>query len=340
MSKQIQIATGLGLSGAVNGIDSGIDWQKAVASLKSSKGAGELGDSISEYFKDLRQAANAPHAVHGSKMTRPGHIPGGLPDKADIDVRFYGPYMDQGVMYFFDEKNKRQSNNPTYQFANVNAQAAIFEQKKEGQPVRIRKVSGGTPVSVNSVTWQGALGIDDDAKRFDDYGIYEENVQKAPGIYDNTIANSFHSLITSLGAGIDETWAVDLITTINNAGAQIIEDAGETYGLGDRPVMGLYFNHRNWNDVVKAMASNFTLPNDNNSATQLQWDIIPIPTRRLAVNTFYLGLPGYDNVDVIWDDLFSEFGRDWERGADAMVYRGRRSGGIGNQSQWRKIVKP
>jgi len=338
MSKAIQLSAGLGLNGAVNGIESGIDWKAAILDLQS-KNPANLSNAITDYFKDLRASKGLPHAVHATKATRPGHI-SGLPSSPDLDLRAYGPYMDQGVMYFFDEKNKRQSMNPTYQFANLSAQAVIFEQKKEGQPVRLRHVSGATPTLLSSVTWQGGLGIDDDAKRFDEYGVYEENVQRAPGIYDNTIAGSFHALITSLGAGANETWSTDLITTLNNAGAQIIEDSGEIYGLGDRPTFGLYYNHRNWVDVHKALVSNLTLPNDNNSAKALQWDIVPIPTRRLPVNTFYLGLPGYDNVDVIWDDLFSEFGRDYARGEDAMIYRARRSGGIGNQNQWRKIVKP
>ena len=330
--------------GTPNGLPTGIAWDKA--DYHSDAGRKALADAISGYFRDVApKHAYGEHAhkhalqyLSGLKTTRPGHIPGSLPTRPDIDVDFYGPELDYGWQVFFQYVDKRSSKNPTYQRAHVSAQAIVFEQAQEGQPARLRKVEGGTPLSLSSVKWHGAIGIDDDAKRFDDYGIFEQNVQRVPDMWDNYLSTIHYALITALGSGVNETWDTSLIKTLNNAGAQILEDCGEVYGLPDSPSFALLYNHRDWEAVTRALVSNFTLPNDNNSANKLQWNILPVKTRKIAPGSMYLGLPGYDAVTVEWDGLYAEYGRDWERGADAFVYRSRRNAGILNVQQFRRIT--
>lgn len=316
--------------GQANGITTGIDWKSA--DVKSESGRADLADAISGYFKDLRG-----NKLFTAKSTRPGHI-AGLPAMPALDLRFYGPQEDYGVLSLFRGVDMTASKNSTYQVGNVNAGSIVFEQLEPGQPARVRKASGGSPISVSSVTWGGALGIDDDAQRFDMYSVFEENVQAAPTKWMDTQSTSLTTLFTALGAGVNETWSANLITTINNACAQIIEDCGDTYGLPDRPTFGLYYNHRQWNLVLQALTANLTLPNNNNSAAQLQYDIMPVQTRKIPSGSMYICLPGYDMVQVTWDDLFSEFGRDYKRGVDTFVYRARMNAAIGNTKQVRRIT--
>lgn len=310
------------------GIPTGIDWSRA--DFSSSEGRAKLLKAIDSYFEDVRE---------GMKTTRPGHLPGSLPERPDIDVRFYGPrFADLGLYDVFRSVDKTASKNPVYKFANVSANAIVFEQKKPGQAVKILNVSGGAPVAVSSVTWHGALGIDDDERRFDDYGIFEENVQRVPAAWENKKLNNLALLLTSLSSGIDEPWDTNLVRTINAACNQIIEDCGEVYQLDDNPAFALVFNPAQWDLVSQALAAKYVLPNDNNSKNQLHWNVNPVPTRRIASGSMYLCLPGYDLVRVTWDDLYSEQGRDFERGVDALVWRARWNAAVGNSSQVRRIT--
>ena len=323
-----------GGAGFASGIPTGIDWTKAV--LDSEAGRKDVAAAVTGYFKDVRMA-NLRKSLEGLKINRPGHLDG-LPVTPDLDVQFYLPQSDPGVMSLFRFVDKSASKNPTFSFAHISAGGIVFEQAEPGKPVRIRKVGDGTPQDVKSVTWHGALGIDDDARRFDEYDIFEQNVQAVPSVWDNKMVDVHATLLTALGAGINETWDTDLIKTINAACAQILEDVGDTYGVSDSVEFALVYNHRDAELVRQALVSSLVLANDNNSKRQLEFNIRPVKTRKVPAGTMYLALPGYDMVTVEWDALFSEFGRDFERGVDAFVWRARRNAAIGNTGQLRRIT--
>jgi len=305
--------------GTPNGIPTGIDW--AAVDYKSCDG---LGEAISGYFKEIR-----------AKATRPGHLT--LPVAEQIDARVYGPAQDNDILSLFRYVDKRGSKNSVYKFAHSSA-GMVFEQKKPGQAAKIRSVSEGTPGSVESVTWDGGLGIDDEVVRFDDYGTFEQNVQAVPAISDDHDATMASALFGALGAGVNETWVTDLITTINNGCAQIMETVGDQYGLSDNAEFGLLYNHRQAALVRQALVSNLTLANSNNSKSQLEFNILPVKTRKIANGALYLMIPGYDLVEVEWDSLFSEMGRNVRQGADEMVWKKRRNAAIGNVNQIRRIT--
>lgn len=323
-AKALVVPNGNG-SGFPTGIKTGINW--AGADYDSNEGRKALATAITGYLREVQ-------ANH--KSTRLGHL-GNLPDRPDVDVNFYGPAQDLGIMSLFRPVDKTQSKNPTYQFANVDAGAITFVQKTPGKPVEVRNVTDAAAGSVSSVTWEGAIGLDDEAKRFDDYMVFEENVQAVPAKWWDKHATNLATLIAALGAGINETFATDLITTLNNACAQILEDAGDTYGLTDKPTYMLLYNHRKAPAIRQALMSNLLLPNDNNSGNQLEHNIIPVPTRKIATTYAYLCVPGYDMVDVMWDDLYSEYARDSKIGSDAHIWRTRRNAAVGNTSQIRRI---
>ncbi|MBD3609374.1 MAG: hypothetical protein HUJ30_02390 [Gammaproteobacteria bacterium] len=322
-----------GLKGAMaNGIPTGLDYDQV--DLNSAEGRKEFADAVSGYFKDVREP-NGMYAT-GQKNTRTGHLDA-LPVRDEVDVRFYGPRDDASIFDLFQYVDKSSSKNPTYKFANVNAASIIFEEKTVGKEARVRKVSAGAPQDLKSVTHEGALGIDDDTQRFDDYGVFEQNIQRVPGVWMDQYASNLALLFTSLGAGVNETFSVDLITTINNACNQILEDVGDLYGLSDSENFGLMYNGRDAAKVRQALVSNLTLANDNNSAKQLEFNIVPVKTRKIAAGGMYLTLPGRDIVDVEWDGLWSEYARNAHAGADDYIFRSRRNAGIGNVQQVRRL---
>lgn len=336
---QPMIKTAGGGFGDPNGIATGIDWSKA--DLESDEGRKQLAVAISSYYADLRAANDAKgyggSDRYGLKYTRPGHI-SGLPERDEMDLRFYGPGDDTTIFQLFRYIDKRQSKNPTHKFASISASGIVFEQKRDGQEVRLRRVSAGSPTSLESTTWEGALGLDDEAKRFDDYGVFEQNIQTVPAIYRDKQATVLATLLTALGAGVNEAWATDLITTINNGCASILENAGTELGLPDNPEFTLVYNPRRASMVRQALISDLTLANDNSSKNQLEFNIRPVKTRKIDTANMYLTIPGYDMVLAEWDPLFAEYGRDHNRGMDAHIYRGRWNAGIGNTNQIRRIT--
>jgi glyoxylase-like metal-dependent hydrolase (beta-lactamase superfamily II) len=62
--------------------------------------------------------------------------------------------------------------------------------------------------------------------------------------------------------------------------------------------------------------------------------------RRLTAKDTYIVLPGHDNVDVEWDELFTEEARNAHAGSDDIIARARRNAAIGNTKQVRRITLP
>ena len=309
-----------------NGIPTGIDWR--AADYQTASGQAELAKAMGDYWAEVRAAR---------KTTLPGQVPT-LPRAVDFELRLHGPVIDGGIVALFREVDRRGSANPVYTFRDLSTDAIVFEQKTPGTPAKLSRLKSGTAGAVAVAEWHGALGIDDSARRFDEYGEFEMAVQAVPAVYDAKVAEVHAALLNGVGGGVNQTWDTDLVTTVNVAGAQILEDCGDFYGVQDTPTFALAYNPRDGAHVSKMLASSYGIPNDNNSATQPEHNIARLSTRRVAAGTMYLVLPGYDMVRPVWDDLSSEFGRDYLRGADAFVWRSRWNAGIGNTKQIRRIT--
>lgn len=333
MGKTNAINIGIGgiKGGMPNNIPTGIDWTKA--DLRTTDGRKETAAAISEYLKEVR--ANDPY--YGIKNTRTGHLDL-LPSPDMIDVNFYRGRMANNIFDVFRYVDKRQSKNPTYKFASVNAESIVFRQKVEGREARIERVNAATPGSIESVTWEGGIGIDDELLRFDDYGIFEQNVQAIPTAWMNKWSTNLVALFTALGSGINQTWDTNLIKTVNAACQKILDDAGDTYGLSDTETFYLMHNGANSETVVQALVSSFQLANDNNSGNQLVHNVVPMQNRRLAAGVVYVALPGHDMVDAEWDEAYTEEARNPHAGSNDIIVRSRRNAAIGNTQQVRRIT--
>lgn len=331
MGNAININIGGIKGGLPNGIPSGIDWSEA--DLRSAEGRMEAAKAVTEYLKQVR----GNNAYFGQKNTRTGHL-GALPSPDMIDVNFYRGRMVNNIFDVFRYVDKRGSKNPTYKFASVNAESMVFEQKTEGKEARIRRVNAASPSSLESVTWEGGLGIDDELLRFDDYGIFEQNVQAIPTAWMNKWSTNLSALFPALGAGVNQNWDTNLIKTVNAGCQKVLDDVGDEYGLSDTESFYLMHNGANSETVVQAMVSSFQLANDNNSGNQLVHNVVPMQNRRLAAGVLYLVLPGHDAVDVEWDELFTEEARNAHAGSNDIIARSRRNAALGNTAQIRRIT--
>lgn len=324
-----QINTYAHNKGFATGIPTGIDWK--AADFETEDGRKAVVDAVNGYFEDVRGAM-------AGKSTRPDHVPT-LPVPEEFELRQWGPRADGGISTLFREVDRRGSANPVIDFHNLNSDAIVFEQANEGQPAELARLKKGSKHSLRSVKWQGGLGIDDDARRFDAYSEFEMAVQRVPAIWRNKQDTVLAALVNALGAGINHSWTTDLTKTVNGACNQIFEDCGDDYGLDENSdTLSLLYNPLDSESVTQMRLSGYLAPNDNNSGSQLEFAIQPVKTRRLAQGTMLVALPGYDSVSGVWDDLYSEFGRDWERGFDAFVWRGRWNAAAGNIKQFRRIT--
>lgn len=326
----------MGLNGTPNGISTGINWNKAPALMNSESGRRKLAQKMSEYLNDIR--GKQPVKIsEGIKTTRGGHNE--IPQREEIDVRVYSAMADLGLLSLFRFVDKRQSNNPTHKYISVDGGQVQFRERVPGQKAKIRPIKTGTADMIQSVTHDGALGIDDDETRFDDYSVFEQALQTVPGVYDNYIAGLAAQLIKAL-SGIDQSWSTDLVTTINKSCETILDNVGDQYGVADSTAeFGVAFNPAHTTLVQKAFASNYMAPNDNVSGTQLAYSVRPVMTRKLAAGDgIHVVLPGNDMMDVEWDPLFSEYDRDALGGSDNWIWKSRRNLGIGNSQQIRKIT--
>lgn len=332
MGQAMNINIGGIKGGMPNHIPTGIDWSKA--DVKSAEGRAEVIAAVSDYLKELRAAKGMQY---GDKNTRTGHL-NALPSPDMIDVNFYTGRQTPSIFDVFRYVDKRGSKNPTYKFASVNAESLVFEQKTEGKEARIRKVNAATPGSVDSVTWEGGIGIDDELFRFDDYGIFEQNVQAIPGAWNNKWATILSALFPALGAGVNQTWDTNLAKTVNGACQNILDTVGDTFNLSDNETFYLMHNGANSETVVQALVSSFQLANDSNSTSQIVHNVMPMQNRRLASGVVYIALPGHDMVDVEWDELYTEDARNAHAGSNDIIARARRNCAIGNTGQVRRIT--
>ncbi|MDQ2069322.1 hypothetical protein [Natronospira bacteriovora] len=328
----------MSLKGTPNGIPTGINWQKALARMDDPRGRKSVAKAMSDYFNQIRGKAPLKHMVsEGMKTTRPGHNE--LPQREEIDVRVYSARADLGLLSLFEYVDKRSSNNPTHKYASVNGGQIQFQERGHGEKARIQPIRAPGAEMIHSVPHHGALGIDDDEQRFDEYMVFERALQTVPGKWDNYVADMAAQLIKAL-TGITQTWDTDLVMTANKAATQILEDVGDLYGVADSTAeFAMVFNPNHITQVQKAFASAYTAPNDNVSGSQFAYTMRPVMTRKLApADGIHIVLPGHDMLDVEWDALFAEYGRDWQAGSDNWVYRARRNLGIGNTGQLRKIT--
>lgn len=209
---------------------------------------------------------------------------------------------DRGYEALFKEKDLRQATSKTFEIFDVTG-GITFQQQEPGEEAELSELPTGSKSTVSMLRFTGGFPILDDWLRFNElYKIDDLTEDTVKRWYDQK-ADLFYALMELLGAGINQAFATDDVTTINNACSQIITDlqaAGAGIGAGSRFYITCHPNLLA--RIYKALAAVFTNPNTNNN--QIVYMIAGvIPTAKIASTSYYVSLPGYKTVRGEWEDL-------------------------------------
>jgi len=245
---------------------------------------------------------------------------------------------DRGYEALFSEVDMRSSTSKTFDIVNITGGVTFFQQLP-GELAKLSRLPQAAKASVGLLRFTGGFAILDDWLRFNElYKIDELTNDTVKRWYDQK-ADLFYGLLTALGSGINQAFATDDVTTINNACSQVITDM-QAAGYATSAASKFYITcHPSLlMRIYKALAASFTNPNANNN--QIVWQIAGIiPTAKIASTSYYVSLPGVKSKRGEWEDLNTRPAQRNELvlGADH-VWTGAYNGAIGESKQHRRCA--
>ena len=245
---------------------------------------------------------------------------------------------DRGYEVLFDEVDMRLSTSKSFDLLNVSG-GVTFYQQEPGEEAKLSKLPSATKVAVAMLRFTGGFPILDDWLRFNEYYKIDQLTSDTVKRWYDTKATLFYGLLTALSAGINESFATDDVTTINNACAAILTNL-EALGYPVSETNRFFITcHPNLKmRIFKALAAAFMNPNANNS--EIVWPIAGvISTTKIASTSYYVSLPGEKNKRGEWDDLNAREPQrnELKLGADH-VWTGAYNGVIGEVKQHRRCA--
>lgn len=243
---------------------------------------------------------------------------------------------DRGYEALFAEVDMRQSTSKTFEIANITG-GITFYQVNPGEEAKLSQLPTAGKVDVGMLRFIGGFAILDDWLRFNElYKIADLTSDTVTRWYDQK-ADLFYGLIEALGAGVNQAFVTDDVTTINNACSQIITDlAAAGYAVSAGSKFYITCHPSLLARVYKALAAVFTNPNTNNN--QIVYNIAGvIPSAKIAATSYYVSLPGLKAKRGEWEDLNTRPAQRNELvlGADH-VWTGAYNGAIAETKQFRR----
>ncbi len=243
---------------------------------------------------------------------------------------------DRGYEVLFDEVDMRQSSNSAFEVLDVTG-GVTFYQQEPGEEAKLSKIPTSAKTSVGFLRFIGGFPILDDWFRFNQYYKIDELTRDTITRWFEKKAVLFYGLLTSLGAGINQAFATDDVTTINNACAQIITDLEAAgYAVDENAAFVITCHPTLKARIMKALANTFLNPNGNSN--QIVFNVNTLITSAKVANTsYYVSLPGGKNKRGEWDDLQARPPQrnELKLGADH-VWTGAYNGIIGESKQHRR----
>lgn len=245
---------------------------------------------------------------------------------------------DRGYEALFGLVDMTSSTSKTFEIANITG-GITFYQVQPGEEAKLSQLPTAGKVDVGMLRFIGGFAILDDWLRFNElYKIDDLTTDTVTRWYDQK-ANLFYGLIEALGAGVNQSFVADDVTTINNACSQIITDL-EAAGYAVSAASKFYITcHPSLlARIYKALAAVFTNPNSNNN--QIVYNIAGvIPTAKIAATSYYVSLPGLKAKRGEWEDLNTRPAQRNELvlGADH-VWTGAYNGAIAETKQFRRCA--
>jgi hypothetical protein len=312
-----------------------IEWD-GIGSIPLEKRKGVIIGAIVHFMKKMAKAA-LPMGIENIKVQ--GHdtnLQGVAPVVMVMSDTLKSP--DRGYEILFDEVDLRQSTSPNFEILDVTG-GVTFYQHDAGTEAKLSKLPTTGKTDVSHLRFTGGFPILDDWLRFNQYYKIDELTSDTILRWWDNKATIFYALISALGAGINQAFATDDITTINNACAGIQVDlAAAGYAVAENPEFWIVCHPTLKGRLAKALASNFLMPNTNNS--QIVWNVRGIiNTTKVANTTYYVVLPGGKSKRGEWEDLNAREPKRNELvlGAD-YIWTGSYNGAIAEVKQFKRCA--
>lgn len=245
---------------------------------------------------------------------------------------------DRGYEILFKEVDMRASTSKSFDMLDVSG-GVTFYQHDEGQEAKLSAIPTSSKTPVSLVRFTGGYNILDDWLRYNEYYKIDELTEDTMRKWWDKKATIFYGLMVALSAGINQTFATDDITTINNACSTILTDlAAAGHAVDENSQFVITCNPLLRGRIFKAINASFTNPNANNSKIVYNIQTV-ISTTKIANTSYYVSLPGGKNKRGEWEDLNLRPAQRNELvlGA-AHVWTGAYNGIIGEAAQHRRLA--
>ncbi len=313
------------------------DWSR-INDVKPDERKDLIVDAFSHFIKDVNKMPVAePMGVAGMKLVGlDPNLMQPIPISLVMSDTLKSP--DRGYEILFDEIDMRQSTNNTFDLMGVSG-GVTFYQQAPGEEAKLSKIPTSALAAVPMLRFTGGFNILDDWLRFNQYyKIDQLGTDTVRRWYDKR-ATLFYGLLAALSSAINEAFATDDATTINNACVSIITNlAAAGYPVDENSQFVITCNPIQRQRVFKALAASFMAPNTN--INQITYNISTvISTTKIASGSYYVSLPGVKNQRGEWEDLNARPPqRDELKLGAAHVWTGGYNGAIGEAKQHRRCA--
>lgn len=244
---------------------------------------------------------------------------------------------DRGYEILFDEVDMRSSQNESFDVLDVSG-GVTFYQIKPGEEAKMSKIGKAVKTAVGYLRFAGGLNILDDWLRFNKFYLIDKLFEDTIKGWWGKKATLFYGLLTALGAGANETFDTDDITTINNACSQILTDLEAAgYDVDENAQFVITCNPKLKARIAKALKTTFETQGVNR---QIVYNFaFVVTTSKIANTSYYVSLPGYKNQRGEWEDLNARPAqRDELHLGSVNVWTGSYNGIIGEIKQHRRCA--
>jgi type II secretory pathway pseudopilin PulG len=209
---------------------------------------------------------------------------------------------DRGYELIFPEYDMRASQNDHFDMMDVSG-GVTFYQQLPGEEAKLSKLPSAAKTSVSMLRFTGGYAILDDWIRFNKWYLIDELTSSTIKKWFTMKAVIFYGLMVALSSGINESFATDDATTINNACAKILEDLEAAgYDVDENSEFVVTCNPKLKQRVYKALAASFLAPNTNVNQVLNNINTV-VTTTKIANTSYYVSLPAGKNKRGEWDDL-------------------------------------
>jgi hypothetical protein len=312
------------------------DWNK-INEVKPEERKDLIVDAFSHFITKVNKMPVTVTPIGGQKLSGPdANLMSPIPVSFVMSDTIKSP--DRGYELLYDEIDMRQSTNNTFDLVGVSG-GATFYQQAAGEEAKLSKIPSSALTAVSMLRFTGGFNILDDWLRFNQYYKIDQLAADTVRRWYDKRAAIFYGLMAALSSGINQAFATDDATTINNACTQILLDlAAAGYAIDENSQFVITCNPALRMRVFKALAASFMAPNTN--INQITFNISAVVSTTKLVNTsYYVSLPGVKNQRGEWEDLNARAPQRNELvlGA-AHVWTGGYNGIIGESKQHRRCA--